>query len=314
MNGKQLRLGIDLGGTSAKVGVVDEHAKVLHAVSVPTSEDFDKAADDMAIAARQAARLAGMEITDFPFAGAGVPSMINPATGRMVFANNTGWHDAPMREALEKRLGIPVKLANDADCALLAEAKAGAAQGFAHALMLTLGTGVGSAVIINGHLFPGGDGMGMEAGHLPLVAGGYPCTCGASGCLEAYVSATGLAAIAREMLAEHPHSALNASNMKLTGRTIFSAAEQGDRAATLIIDRYCEYLAQGIGGLITVFRPQVLVIGGGISHAGPPLFDRLNPRVPKYIFAYEQIGGPDMRPAALGNDAGIVGAAFLDQA
>ncbi len=309
-----LRLGIDLGGTSAKVGVVDENARVVHAVSVPTAEAFEAAADDIAAAAHEAARLAGRAVRDFAFAGAGVPSMINPKTGRMVFANNTGWHDAPMREALESRLGIPVKLANDADCALLAEAQAGAAQGYAHALMLTLGTGVGSAVILNGHLFPGGDGMGMEAGHLPLVAGGYLCTCGASGCLEAYVSATGLASIAREMLEDNPHSALRKAGTDLDGRTIFGAAESGDTAANRILDRYCEYLAQGIGGLITVFRPQVMVIGGGISHAGAPLFDRLNARVPKYIFAYDQIGGPNLVPAALGNDAGIVGAAYLDLA
>lgn len=311
---KRLRLGIDLGGTTAKVGVVDDTARVLHAISVPTSEDFFTAADDIAGAARQAARLAGRTVRDFAFAGAGVPSMINPKTGHMVFANNTGWHDAPMREALETRLGIPVLIANDADCALLAEAQAGAAKGFAHALMLTLGTGVGSAALLNGHLFPGGDGMGMEAGHLPLIAGGYPCTCGASGCLEAYVSATGLAAIARDMLPDYPASVLNATGTALDGRTIFGALGRGDVAAALIIDRYCEYLAQAIGGLITVFRPQVMVVGGGISHAGAPLFDRLNARIPAYIFAFAQIGGPQISPAALGNDAGIVGAAFLDQA
>jgi glucokinase len=309
-----LRLGIDLGGTTAKVGVVDERAQVLHAISVPTPMDFSQAADAMAAAVHEVAAFSGCTVQDFPFAGAGVPSMINPRTGHMVFANNTGWHDAPMREALEQRLGIPIHLANDADCALLAEAQAGAAQGADHALMITLGTGVGSAIILNGHLFTGGDGMGMEAGHLPLVAGGYPCTCGARGCLEAYASATGLAALAREELQQENNSALRAPDTELTGRTIFSAANQGDAAAIRIIDRYCALLAQGLGGLITVFRPQVVIVGGGISHAGAPLFDRLHTLVPQFVFAHEQIGTPDIRPAALGNEAGIVGAAFLDRA
>ncbi len=312
-----LRLGIDLGGTTAKLGIVDQDNRIIHRAAIPTADAFNQAVRDMADAAKTLAQDAGVPMAHFPYAGIGVPSMINPKTGRMVFANNTGWENAPIREALKAHLGIPVLAANDADCALAGEAAAGAARGMRNVLMLTLGTGVGSALLIEQRLYTGGDSMGMEMGHLPLIAGGWPCTCGTRGCLEAYVSTTGLIRLTEETMAAHPDSAMHAhiqmEGGKVTGRTAFACAEQGDAAALSVVDTYCAWLAQGIGGLVSVCRPELVILGGGISRAGEPLFARVRAMAEQFVFAHHLIGAPAIVPAQLGNDAGIVGAANLGQ-
>lgn len=312
-----LRLGVDLGGTAIKFGLVDaEHHIVRHA-AIPTRDDFESMASDIAVTVRRLVEAENIDLSRLPFLGIGVPSTVHPKTGRLVLANNTGWQNAPLRERLQDHLGIPVRVANDADCALAGEAAAGGARDMDNVLMLTLGTGVGGAALINGGLYSGGDGMGMEVGHLPLIAGGRQCTCGANGCLEAYVSATGLIALTQESMDRHPDSLMHAHAAAhggaITGETAFDCAGRGDEAALFVIDLYAEWLAQGIGGLVNVFRPQIVLVGGGVSHAGKALFDRLNTALPRFILAYSVIGGPEIHQAALGNDAGIIGAAFLDR-
>ncbi|MHC1787774.1 MAG: ROK family protein [Christensenellales bacterium] len=310
-----LRLGIDLGGTSIKLGLVDQDRNILRRAAIPTQDDFHAATRDIASAARHLAEEEGLSLQQLPFLGIGVPSTVHPLSGRLMLANNTGWQNAPLREALEEQAGIPVLVANDADCALAGEAAAGGARGLDNVLMLTLGTGVGGALLMGGLLYSGGDGMGMELGHQPLIAGGWPCTCGADGCLEAYVSATGLIALTRQAMGQAPDSLMHAQapGGDVTGETAFQCALQGDKAALAVIDCYAAWLAQGIGGLVNVFRPGLVLVGGGVSHAGAPLFERVNRALPRFILAYSVIGGPPVRAATLGNDAGIIGAAFLDQ-
>ena len=312
-----LRLGIDLGATTTKLGLVNERHRLVHRSSIPTQDDFGQAVEDITSAAHQIVQEAGLGLSGLPFVGVGVPSTVHPGTGRIVFANNTGWQNAPLREALQDCLGVPILVANDADCALSGEAASGGAKGANNVLMLTLGTGVGGALLIEGQLYAGGDGMGMELGHLPLIAGGRPCTCGAEGCLEAYVSATGLIALTKEHMDRAPDSLMHQyakdQGCAVTGETAFSCASHGDAAALHVIDQYAAWLAQGIGGLVNVFRPDIVLVGGGVSHAGKVLFDRLNAALPRFILAYSIIGGPPVRQALLGNDAGIIGAAFLDQ-
>lgn len=312
-----LRLGIDLGGTDVKIGLVDGRYQLPYKTSIPTPDAFDLAVEKTADAALRFLHSAGIRPEGLPFAGIGVPSTVHPRTGRIVLANNKGWENAPLKEAMQARLQMPVLLANDTDCALSGEAAAGAAKGLANVLMLTLGTGVGGAVLLKGQLFSGADGMGMELGHTPLAAGGRPCTCGAEGCLEAYASATGLIALTRETMAASPdslmHRAAAEDDDQVTGKTAFECAKAGDKAALHVIDTYCGLLAQGIGGMVNIFRPERVLIGGGVSLAGEPLFSRLNALVPRFILAYGSIGGPDILPALLGNDAGIIGAAYLDR-
>ena len=311
-----LRLGVDLGGTSIKLGLIDQHHEILDQLCIATPDSFDNAVSAIAGAVCQLLTQAGVTITSLPFVGVGVPSTVHPVSGRLVLANNRGWLDAPLGEALQSLLDCPVLVANDADCALTAEAAAGEAKGLAHVLMLTLGTGVGAALLMDGKLYSGGDGMGMEAGHLPLIAGGWPCTCGASGCLEAYVSATGLISLTRQAMAQHPDSLMHqlcaSGTSEVSGETAFAAASQADKAAITVIDQYCAWLAQGIGGLVNVFRPELVLLGGGVSHAGMPLIERVNDLLPRFVLAHELIGAPPVRQAAMGNGAGIIGAATLD--
>jgi glucokinase len=311
------RLGIDLGGTFIKAGIVDADNRIISRVSKPTDGSFVRTCRDMADAAKEAAHKAGLDITDFPCAGVGSPSCINRKTGRLVYANNTDWRDAPLKEELEKYIPLPVYIGNDANCAVIGEAVAGAAREYEDVLMLTLGTGVGGGVLINGKLYSGSDGMGTELGHTPLVHGGVPCTCGMSGCLEAYASVTGLIRMTKGSMIANPYSMMHAFAAKeggeISGKTSFDCAKAGDAAAIMVVDDYCEYVACGIGGFINIFRPQVVLIGGGLSNAGDFLLDRLRKKSEKYVFAYNLIGGPAIVQAMLGNDAGIIGAAWLDR-
>lgn len=310
-----MRIGIDAGGTTIKLGLVDEQQTITRTLDIPTAYAFEQAVQDIAAAVKTLLSQAGKALGDVPFIGIGVPSTVRPDTGRVVLANNTGWVDAPMKERLEELLKTPVRIANDADCAIAAEAAAGAAKGQKNVLMVTLGTGVGGAMLLNGHLFSGCDGMGMEVGHMPLYADGRPCTCGAEGCLEAYASATGLIALGMEEAQKQPGSALAkaARSGDVDGKIIFDLAQSGDEAALSVVDTYSKWLAQGLGGLVNIFRPDLVLLGGGISHAGDFLFDRVKALLPHFILAYDEIGGPALAPAQLGNPAGILGAAFLDR-
>ena len=310
-----MRIGIDAGGTTIKLGLVDEQQTITRTLDIPTAYAFEQAVQDIAAAVKTLLSQAGKALGDVPFIGIGVPSTVRPDTGRVVLANNTGWVDAPMKERLEELLKTPVRIANDADCAIAAEAAAGAAKGQKNVLMVTLGTGVGGAMLLNGHLFSGCDGMGMEVGHMSLYADGRPCTCGAEGCLEAYASATGLIALGMEEAQKQPGSALAkaARSGDVDGKIIFDLAQSGDEAALLVVDTYSKWLAQGLGGLVNIFRPDLVLLGGGISHAGDFLFDRVKALLPHFILAYDEIGGPALAPAQLGNPAGILGAAFLDR-
>ena len=258
----------------------------------------------------------GLKIEDFPCVGVGTPGSIMSETGRLCFSNNTNWKDVPMLDELKKYIPIPVLINNDANCAVIGEAVAGAAKGRKHVIMLTLGTGVGGGIIINGKLFAGGDGVGAELGHMTLIHDGYPCTCGIPGCLESYASATALIRQTEEAIKAHPESLMNEwikENGKVTGRCAFDCAEKGDQAAEEVLDTYTSYVANGIGSLVNIFRPEIVLIGGGISNAGDALMDRILKHIPKYTFAFDVVGYPIIERATLGNDAGIIGAAYLDQ-
>ncbi len=311
---KKTHLGIDLGGTTIKMGLVDEQYRITRHLVKQTHEDFKTVVADMAQGVAQLLAQGGLTKADIDYIGLGVPSTVHPESGRLILANNTGWENAPMKEALQQQTGLPVLIANDADCALAGEALCGSAKGQEDVLMLTLGTGVGGAMLIKGKLFSGCDGMGMEVGHLPLIAGGPPCTCGANGCVETLVSATGLIMMTQQAMEKTPDSLMNKKareGVPVDGRLAFSCLKEGDKAAEEVIARYCALLSQTIGGLVNVFRPALVLLGGGISGAGEPLFSRVRDNLPGFILSHSVIGGPKVMPATLGNEAGIIGAANL---
>lgn len=315
----EYRIGIDLGGTDIKAGLLDQQYRMVHKLSVPTDakRGFEAVVADMAALAKEAAAREGLSIGDFDCVGVGTPGCTNPNTGLLVFSNNTDWKNVPLRERLHQHLGVPIFIGNDANCAIIGEAVAGAAKGCKNALLFTLGTGVGGGLIYQGKLFTGADGMGAEFGHMTMVHGGVRCTCGNYGCIESYASVSGLIRQTRESMAAHPASAMHEYTRlkggKVTGRTAFDCAKQGDEAALEVVDQYIEYVATGLGGYVNVFRPEIVIVGGGISNEGEYLMKPLNEKMQKHVFACDVIGAPPVVAAALGNDAGIIGAAYLNQ-
>jgi len=314
-----VHLGIDLGGTTIKFGLVDDNYKVIHKTSIPTQADrpFQVVAKDMAETCLSFLKDAQFQLEDLKGIGIGVPSVVNPHTKNVVYANNLNWQDVDLLGEMKKTLDVPMYIADDADCAALGEVLAGAAKGVKDALMITLGTGVGGGFIMNGKIYTGGDGYGCEPGHTILHMNGEACTCGRKGCLEAYTSITALIRDAKRAMFKNPNSLMwtlvTEDIDQLNGRIIFEAADQNDSTAAAVVDQYLNYLAEGIASLHNALRPQVIILGGGISQRQEKLIEPLKHKLKDLVFAVEYLGLPNVVTADLGNDAGIVGAAFLHQ-
>ena len=208
-------------------------------------------------------------------------------------------------------LGVPVRLSNDANCAALGEVIAGAAKGAKSAIMITLGTGVGGGVILNGKIYEGDIGPGTEMGHTTLILGGEPCTCGQRGCLEAYASATGLLRQRHRAELAHPETAMKRFN-PADGSAPFICAAEGDETAKTVVEQYITYVGAGIVNFVNIFAPEVVLIGGGVSNAGEALIGPLNDYVRANRYGGHRAPTCPIRRAALGGDAGIIGAAYLD--
>jgi glucokinase len=312
-------LGLDVGGTNLVAGVVDNTCKIIAKESVPANagRSVEEITFDMAEVSKKAVRKAGLRLADISSWGIGMPSYINPKTNLLVHANNFGWKNVPVYEHLEKHIPLPVYIENDANCAAYGEVLAGAASNYTDAVMLTLGTGVGGGIVINKKIYAGFDKMGAELGHTKLVYNGITCTCGQRGCLESYCSSTALIRCAREAVDTAPSSLImemcEHDKSRINGEIIFECAKKGDTLAVGLIDEYIGYLAAGISSFITIFRPEVIILGGGMAHAGNFLLESLNERLYTCTFAAEEIGIPKVIKAKLGNDAGLIGAAFLEK-
>ena len=304
----KLRVGVDLGGTTAKLGVVNERYEIVERKVIPT----DRSSTFEDTIARLAEGI--LSLGDVGTVGFGVPSSLMPGTGMVIYANNLGWKNKDIKGELAKHLGdIPTFVANDADSATVGEYFQGAGRGYQSVLMLTLGTGVGGGYIYNGRLFEGGNGCGFEPGHMTIRVDGVPCTCGKKGCLESYASATAIIRELNECDSPSLKAFIAENGGKPTARMLFDAVREGNTAAQEILDNYVKALAVGIGNLVTILRPHIVLIGGGVSGAGDMLFRPLRACLHDTVFSYEVIGCPDVVPASLGDDAGIIGAAMLDQ-
>ncbi len=309
------RIGIDLGGTGIKAGVVNEDNEIVACAKRKTSagRPWQEIAADMAEAARDAVSHAGLTLRDCVFAGVGCPGTIDPQKGQVVYSNNLNWEHVPLAQELQQRLELPVRLSNDANCAALGEVAAGAAKGRSSAVLLTLGTGVGGGVVLDGKLFEGGIG-GAELGHTTLISGGEPCTCGRLGCIESYCSATALIREANRAADREPESLLaqmRARQGGMNGLIPFEAAQQGDASAQAVVEQYVRWLGEAVTNFVNLFRPEIVLISGGISGQGTALTDPINEYVRRHAFAGTRIPIPPVLPASLGNDAGIIGAANL---
>ena len=309
-------IGIDLGGTNIAAGLVNEDCKILYKESIPTraSRPAAEIAADMAALSRSVAQKAGVELSDVAWIGIGSPGSIDRANGVILYANNINFLKTPLAALIREHWDIPVYIDNDANAAALGEAFAGAAKGCNDAIMVTLGTGVGGGIIIDKKIYSGFNSNGAELGHTVIVANGRPCSCGRKGCWEAYASVTGLIADTKAAMEAHPESMMweleNGSIADISGKTAFIAAKKGDKVAQEVVAQYLDYVAIGITNLVNTFQPEVLCIGGAISKEGEYLLAPVRKFVERerYTRYCEQT---ELKIAALGNDAGIIGAAML---
>ena len=313
-----LSIGIDVGGTGIKVGVVDEKGTILCKDSIRTNheETWQQQVHDMAECALKTVRDGGFDLKDIASVGVGVPGVTDPRTGNIAFCTNLGWRDIDFAGEFRKYLDKPVYINNDATVAGLAESKAGVSAGTDSSVFLTLGTGVGGGIVIHGKVWSGFHGVGSEIGHMILKMDGVPCTCGNRGCLERYCSATAVIRMGREKMAEVPGSLLSelcgGDPEKLEAKTVFDAAKAGDPAGVAVFNEYISCLGQAISNIIQFLDPEVIVLGGGVSKAGDFLLEAVRREVPKYLL-YKTLPLSRIEIARLGADAGIIGAAMLGQ-
>ena len=290
---QRYRIGIDLGGTGIKAGVVDESNEIVGIAKRKTlaGRPWEEIAKDMAMAALDAMAQAGISTEDCISVGIGSPGTIDPQKGVVVYSNNLNWNYVPLADEIKKYISLPVYISNDANCAALGEVVAGTAKGCQNAVLLTLGTGVGGGVILDGKVMEGGVG-GAELGHTTLIAGGELCTCGRRGCIECYGSATGLIREANRAADAHPDSLLASMREKegeMNGLIPFEAMKQGDETAKAVVDQYIEWLGEMVTNFINIFRPEMVLLSGGICGQGKVLTDPLNAYAEKYAFAGKRI-------------------------
>ncbi len=306
-------IGVDLGGTNIAAGVVNENGEIIAKGSVPTlaEREYPEIIKDMAALCESVTKEAGYTVKDIKAIGIGSPGTIDNENGMVVYANNLKMNKAPIAAELRKYIDVPVNMENDANAAAYGEyaINGNGAKSF---VFITLGTGVGGGIVLDGKIYRGFNNAGAELGHVPLIYNGYPCSCGHNGCWEAYASVTALIRQTKEAMEKHPESYMNEyakQEGKVSGRTAFAAAKQGDKAAKEVVDQYLEYVAEGIYGIVNIFQPEKLLIGGGISKEGDYLLNPIIEYVEKYDYN-RYMPKAHLEIATLFNDAGIIGAAL----
>lgn len=308
-----MRIGIDLGGMSIKAGLVDDAFQIVYKETAPTdvAHGMDKLCADIIALIQRVCEKAGAGAVES--IGIGVPGDVNKFTGRIVYCNNIPLEDVDLRGEIERATKIPTSINNDANVAALGEVIAGAARDFSDAVMVTLGTGVGSGIIIDNKIYLGCNGAAGELGHMVIVADGLPCACGRRGCFEQYASATALIRMTREEMEAHLESKMweiAGSLAGANGKTAFDARRAGDPIGSQVVETYVKYLAAGLVNVINIFQPEAIILGGGISKEGDYLLDLLRDIIERERYSRGEHQAK-LLIAKLGNDAGIVGASQL---
>ncbi|WP_091175942.1 ROK family glucokinase [Paenibacillus sp. 1_12] len=312
--GNNVYVGVDLGGTSIKVGLCDESGKLLHTYEGPTGTEHgsDVVLENIAQYVRKLVADSSHDWEQVAGIGAGIAGFMDIPEGFIKLSPNLGWRNVPVKKILEEKLGKTVKIDNDANVAALGEAWSGAGTGIPNVVCYTLGTGVGGGIIINGKIYQGFKGMAGELGHIKVVPDveAIRCGCGMYGCLETVSSATGIIRMGKEAVERGEHTSL-ALIKDLTAKDVLDAAKSGDEVSLRIVNRAALYLGKSMAAVSVILNPQRFIIGGGVSKAGEFLFEAIR----KYYHEYTQESareGVDIVPASLGNDAGVVGAAGLN--
>lgn len=311
-------IGVDLGGTGIKVGLLDNEYNIIERADAPTYRDRSSAEilKDMALLCKKVMQQKGITEKDVHSIGVGCPGIASPKEGKILFSSNLNFRDVDVKSEIRKYIDLDVFVENDANAAALGEVVCGAAKGYNNVVVITLGTGVGGGIIINGKIYAGSYFGGAEVGHQVVqFEKGIQCGCGRSGCWEQYASATALIGQAKEAATKYPQSLLvkmaeDQDVEKINAKVVFDAAQANDEAAQAVLEQYYKYVGAGISNINNILEPEVVVIGGGMSAQKEKLTDP--------ILAYcktQMYGGLDLRtdikPAILGNDAGIIGAALI---
>ncbi|MBQ0043072.1 MAG: ROK family glucokinase [Lachnospiraceae bacterium] len=306
----QYVFGVDLGGTTVKLGLFTTEGELVDKWEIPTRKDFDGKYILPDIADSVLAKMDEKQITKADVAGLGIgaPGPVNEE-GTIFGAANLGWGTLNINEALSSLTGLNVKAGNDANVAALGEMWKGGGQGYKNLVAVTLGTGVGGGIIVEGNLLAGATGAGGEIGHIHVEDNETEvCGCGNRGCLEQYTSATGIVRLAKRMLASTDEPSVLRST-EISAKTVFDAVKDGDVLANKIAEQFGEYLGKGLASVACVVNPEIFVIGGGVSKAGTVLFDYIEDNYKEYVF--RGCREAKFALATLGNDAGIYGAAKL---
>ena len=313
------RIGVDLGGTNIVAGVVNENNQIIAKAETPTNTPRSAEAifNDIAKVCFEALEKAGATMDDVVSVGVGTPGSVNKDNGNIEFANNLGFDNVPAKEMLEARLHKNVYLDNDANCAALGEAVAGCGNGVKDFVAVTLGTGVGSGIIVGGKLVVGKNFAAGEMGHHVIVFGGIRCNCGRRGCWEKYASATALIAQTKEAMEADPNTVMwelvGGDIGKVSGRTAFDGERRGDALAKEVVEQYIAYVACGIANIVNTFQPEIVCVGGGIANEGEHLLRRIRPIVEGDRYSKHAKVQTKILKAQLGNNAGVIGAALLDE-
>ena len=307
---KKYCFGVDVGGTSVKIGLFDVEGNILEKWEIPTrtAHNGEAILPDIAQALAEKQEERGIDKLEVVGVGVGAPGPIDK-DGMVYEAVNLGWGVFSLKETLEELCGLPVRAGNDANVAALGEMWKGGGQGYRNLVLVTLGTGVGGGIIINGEILNGATGAGGEIGHIHIEDNEEtPCNCGNLGCLEQYASATGVVRLANRVLRETTEDSVLRQG-EISAKAVFDAVKDGDAVAVKIAESFGEYLGKGLAAIAGVVNPEAFVIGGGVSKAGEILFQFIEKKKKKYVFH----GSRDakFKLATLGNDAGICGAAKL---
>ncbi len=312
-----MKIGIDLGGTFIKAGITDDNNNIIISGKAPTGLPCpaEQVVENCAKLVRRLVADAGLKISDIAWIGAGVPGAVNCAEGIIEFANNLRFKDVPFAKLLREHIDLPVYVGNDANIAAYGE-YIKSEEKYTSFVFITLGTGLGGGIIIDGKIYTGFNYAGAELGHIVIAKDGIECSCGRKGCWECYSSTNALIRMTKERMVNAPASKLwtlaEGDIENVDGKVIFTAVAQKDETAQAALDEFIDYLACGVGSVINIFQPEVLCIGGGISAQHEYLIEPLRKLVDKETYA---ISGKktEIRAAKLQNDAGIIGAAALGE-
>ncbi len=308
--------GVDIGGMTIKVGLVNENGKIVLSRAFATEQEkgFKSMVARTAEMVRALLDEANYSLLDLGGIGFGIPGTVDSKKGMIVSAVNIGCKNEKLVEEMAQYFNVPIAVGNDANMAALGEQRFGAGKGHENVVMITLGTGIGGGIIIDGKLYEGNGGAGGEVGHQIIVVDGEQCNCGRRGCWERYASATGLINQTKYAMADNANSLMHkiaSENGGVDGKTAFLAKDAGDEAGRNVVEQYLHYLSEGLLNLAYVLHPEMFIIGGGISHEGKNVMDPLREKLNESLQSSGMLPLIEIVQASLGNNAGIIGAAAL---